>query len=162
DLQYVEAHGTSTPVGDPIEANALAQVLAGHGVDAAAESRVALLLERSADVVVAMLAVLKAGGAYVPLFAGYPDERIRQAVEASGATVIVTDAALRNRAARTGLPVAETGTAPLRTTPVPAAARPDSLAYVMFTSGSTGVPKGVPVPHADIPALAADRRFTGG
>ncbi len=143
-------------------ATRLAQVLAGHGVDAAAESRVALLLERSADVVVAMLAVLKAGGAYVPLFAGYPDERIRQAVEASGATVIVTDAALRDRAARTGLPVAETGTAPLRTTPVPTAARPDSLAYVMFTSGSTGVPKGVAVTHADITALAADRRFTGG
>ncbi|MGW9367333.1 condensation domain-containing protein, partial [Streptomyces albidoflavus] len=139
-------------------ATRLAQVLAGHGVDAAAESRVALLLERSADVVVAMLAVLKAGGAYVPLFAGYPDERIRQAVEASGATVIVTDAALRDRAALTGLPVAETGTAPLRTTPVPAAARPDSLAYVMFTSGSTGVPKGVAVTHADITALAADHR----
>ncbi|OWA08458.1 non-ribosomal peptide synthetase [Streptomyces sp. CS227] len=142
-------------------ATRLAQVLAGHGVDAAAESRVALLLERSADVVVAMLAVLKAGGAYVPLFAGYPDERIRQAVEAGGATVIVTDAALRDRAALTGLPVAETGTAPLRTTPVPPAARPDSLAYVMFTSGSTGVPKGVAVTHADITALAADHRFAG-
>ncbi|NEE36336.1 AMP-binding protein, partial [Streptomyces sp. SID7982] len=94
---------------------------------------------RSADVVVAMLAVLKAGGAYVPLFAGYPDERVRQVVESSGATVIVTDASLRDRAALSAVPVVEVGAAPAGTAPLRAAARPDSLAYVMFTSGSTGV-----------------------
>ncbi|MFE4643984.1 amino acid adenylation domain-containing protein, partial [Streptomyces sp. NPDC056730] len=64
----------------------LAQVLAEHGVGV--ESRVGLLLERSVDVIVAMLAVLKAGGAYVPLHAGYPEERLRQVVEQSGAVLV--------------------------------------------------------------------------
>ncbi|MFD5186420.1 amino acid adenylation domain-containing protein, partial [Streptomyces sp. NPDC058372] len=163
DAVAVECDGvTLTYAALDARADRLARVLAEQGVTPGAESRVALLLERSADVVVAMLAVLKAGGAYVPLFAGYPDERIRQVVDGSGATVIVTDAALRERAVLAALPVVEVGAAPAGTAPAPGAGRPDSLAYVMFTSGSTGVPKGVAITHADIVALAADGRFANG
>ncbi|MEU2758477.1 condensation domain-containing protein, partial [Streptomyces albidoflavus] len=137
----------------------LARALADRGVTA--ESRVGLLLERSADVVVAMLAVLKAGGAYVPLHTGQPEERLRDILGRSGTTLVLTD---RDQPSLAGvatfdprhLPAGtDTGTA----LPAPGAG---SLAYVMFTSGSTGVPKGVGVTHADITALAADHRFAGG
>ncbi|MFC7468929.1 AMP-binding protein [Actinomadura keratinilytica] len=67
----------------------LARALADRGVTA--ESRVGLLLERSADVVVAMLAVLKAGGAYVPLHTGHPEERLRDILGRSGTTLVLTD-----------------------------------------------------------------------
>ncbi|MEV7872746.1 condensation domain-containing protein, partial [Streptomyces sp. NPDC088124] len=148
----------------------LARVLVERGVGAGAgmsagmsagvgvESRVALLLERSADVVVAMLAVLKAGGAYVPLFPGYPDERIRQVVGQSGAALILTDPALRARAAVAGVPVTEVDAEPVGEVRLPDAVRAAGLAYVMFTSGSSGVPKGVGVTHGDVVALAADSR----
>ncbi|MFD7093220.1 condensation domain-containing protein, partial [Streptomyces sp. NPDC059896] len=129
----------------------LARVLAGRGVGI--ESRVGLLLERSADVVVAMLAVLKAGAAYVPLFAGYPDERLRQLVGQSGAALIVTDGTLRERAGVAGVPVIEAdaelagaesaGVESAGEVLLPVRVPVGALAYVMFTSGSTGVPKGV-------------------
>ncbi|MFD5753643.1 amino acid adenylation domain-containing protein, partial [Streptomyces sp. NPDC127033] len=137
-------------------------VYAGVGAGSGVESRVALLLERSVDVVVAMLAVLKAGGAYVPLFPGYPDERIRQVVGQSGAALILTDPALRVRAAVAGVPVAEVDAEPAGEVRLPDAVRAAGLAYVMFTSGSSGVPKGVGVTHGDVVALAADSRWSSG
>ncbi|MFG2094577.1 non-ribosomal peptide synthase/polyketide synthase [Streptomyces sp. NPDC048612] len=114
------------------------------------ESRVALLMDRSAELVVAQLAVLKAGGAYVPVDSRAPDERRRMLREQAGATAELT--AQTVAAARTGGPAG---------TPELPAADPDRLAYVMFTSGSTGVPKPVGVRHRDIAALATDSRFTG-
>ncbi|WP_159051922.1 condensation domain-containing protein, partial [Streptomyces niveiscabiei] len=120
-------------------ADELARTLAGRGVGV--ESRVALSMRRSSDVVVAMLAVLKAGAAYVPLNAAFPEERVRQVLADSGVELVLTGAELAG--ARGELPV-------------PSA---DSLAYVMFTSGSTGRPKGVAVTQGAIVALARDGRF---
>ncbi|WP_256250992.1 condensation domain-containing protein, partial [Streptomyces sampsonii] len=137
----------------------LARALAERGVTA--ESRVGLLLERSADVVVAMLAVLKAGGAYVPLHTGQPEERLRDILGRSGTTLVLTD---RDESSLAGVATFDPRHLPAGTdtgTALPAPARGGSLAYVMFTSGSTGVPKGVGVTHADIVALAADHRFAG-
>ncbi|RZD98772.1 non-ribosomal peptide synthetase, partial [Streptomyces albidoflavus] len=137
----------------------LARALAERGVTA--ESRVGLLLERSADVVVAMLAVLKAGGAYVPLHTGQPEERLRDILGRSGTTLVLTD---RDEPSLAGVATFDPRHLPAGTdtgTALPAPARGGSLAYVMFTSGSTGVPKGVGVTHADIVALAADHRFAG-
>ena len=115
-----------------------------------AEDRVALLMDRGAELVVAQLAVLKAGGAYVPVDARAPEDRRRTLIDRAGATVRLTAADIA--AARTPVPGA----------PAPAPADADRLAYVMFTSGSTGEPKAVAVRHRDVAALATDSRFTGG
>ncbi|MEU4039405.1 non-ribosomal peptide synthase/polyketide synthase [Streptomyces collinus] len=115
-----------------------------------AEDRVALLMDRCAELVVAQLAVLKAGGAYVPVDARAPEDRRRALIGRAGATAEVTAA-----------DVAAAATAPAdKPAPVPADA--DRLAYVMFTSGSTGEPKAVAVRHRDVAALATDSRFGGG
>ncbi|MEU6173220.1 non-ribosomal peptide synthase/polyketide synthase [Streptantibioticus parmotrematis] len=118
----------------------------------AAEERVALLMDRSAQLVVAQLAVLKAGGAYLPVDTRAPEERRRALLAQAGATLRLT--AEQVTAARTALS-ARTGR------PVPPA-DPDRLAYVMFTSGSTGEPKAVGVRHRDVASLATDSRFADG
>ncbi|MFH8798671.1 non-ribosomal peptide synthase/polyketide synthase [Streptomyces sp. NPDC017936] len=115
-----------------------------------AEDRVALSMDRCAELVVAQLAVLKAGGAYVPVDARAPEERRRALTERAGATAGLTAADVA--AARTPVPGA----------PAAAPADADRLAYVMFTSGSTGEPKAVAVRHRDVAALAGDGRFTAG
>ncbi|QKV91249.1 non-ribosomal peptide synthase/polyketide synthase [Streptomyces sp. NA02950] len=125
----------------------LAAVLAGSGVRA--EDRVGLLMDRSAELVVAQLAVVKAGGVYVPVDARAPRERRQALLERVGAAVTLTaaDVAAARDAERT---------------PLSDPAHPDRLAYVMFTSGSTGEPKAVGVRHRDVVALARHRGFDGG
>ncbi|MFE3873982.1 non-ribosomal peptide synthase/polyketide synthase [Kitasatospora sp. NPDC059146] len=120
----------------------------------APEERVALELERSTALVVAQLAVLKAGGAYLPVDLRAPEERRRTLLARAGATRRLTAdlvAAARTAAARTEA----TGTA------LPPA-DPDRLAYVMYTSGSTGEPKAVAVRHRDVASLGTDGRFADG
>ncbi|MET9611076.1 amino acid adenylation domain-containing protein, partial [Streptomyces sp. NPDC006512] len=151
-------------------ANRLAHRLIKAGVRP--EDRVALLMERSPDLVAALLGVLKAGGAYVPLDPRFPAARIRHVLAETGATVLLADSTAAAEAFTgsgedtdgTALTVIEAGPA-LADGPAhdPAVVtRPDQLAYVMFTSGSTGLPKGVGVTHRDIVALAEDRRFLSG
>ncbi|MEU2514910.1 non-ribosomal peptide synthetase [Streptomyces syringium] len=125
---------------------------------------VAVLMERSVELIAACLGILKAGGAYVPLDARAPHARTAAVVADTGAAVLVTDAAPdRQPAVRHTLRLGDDAE-PL---PAPAGApavtgHPDALAYVMYTSGSTGVPKGVAVPHREVTALALDRRWRGG
>jgi amino acid adenylation domain-containing protein len=133
---------------------------------------VALLQERSAGLVVSILAVLKAGAAYVPLHAGQPLDRMRLVVADTGADVLLVDEAMRGHpylAAHRGpvLPCADAvgGDADLAggdDGPPAVPVHPDQLAYVMFTSGSTGTPKGVAITHRDVVSLAADRCWRTG
>jgi amino acid adenylation domain-containing protein len=109
-------------------ADELAQRLRALGI--APEARVAVRLERSPELIAALLGVLKAGGVYVPVDPAYPRERIDFLVEDSGAAVLI-DGDLRVLGTAASLP------------PVP----PGDLAYVIYTSGSTGQPKGVMVAH---------------
>ncbi|WP_276540091.1 non-ribosomal peptide synthetase [Streptomyces hygroscopicus] len=137
-------------------ANRLAHRLRDAGVGA--ETPVAMVLERSADVVVATLAVTKAGGVYVPLHPSLPADRMRWILDETGAPVLLTDRA--DTAFADGarvLRVRDAGGGDPGSPDVPV--HPDQLAYVMYTSGSTGTPKGVAVRHRDVVALASDRHW---
>ncbi|MFF2806328.1 amino acid adenylation domain-containing protein [Streptomyces sp. NPDC058000] len=116
---------------------------------------VAVLLERSAELVIGLLAVLKAGGGYVPLSPEDPDERVRELIEDARPTVVLTTGAAAARLAGTGAVVECVDGHERRWADRPAtgpsdAAGPSDPAYVIFTSGSTGRPKGVVVPHRAI------------
>jgi natural product biosynthesis luciferase-like monooxygenase protein/amino acid adenylation domain-containing protein len=128
------ASGESLTYGElNAAANRLAWSLRGLGIGP--EARVGLAIERSAAMIVAMLAVLKAGGAYVPIDPDDPAER-REAIRRAAGLALCLDAADAARLA-VGSPA----------DPRPGAL-PQSTAYVVFTSGSTGRPKGVAVSHA--------------
>ncbi|HEV2761391.1 MAG TPA: amino acid adenylation domain-containing protein, partial [Pyrinomonadaceae bacterium] len=123
-----------------------------------------LLLERSARMVVALLAVLKAGGAYVPLDPAYPRERLRFMLADSGARVLVTEtaslASLPEHACEVLLLDGQGGgPSSYPAGDLGAEVDPDNLAYVIYTSGSTGTPKGVGVSHR---AIANHMRWMHG
>ncbi|HLM68263.1 MAG TPA: AMP-binding protein, partial [Longimicrobium sp.] len=122
--------------------------------------RVAVLVERSAALVVAQLAVARAGGACVSLDPAGPAERTAYMLRGSGAAAVVTRAALREGVPAAGLPVVavdedDAEPAAGHADAPPAEVHPQNLAYVIFTSGSTGQPKGVGVPHAGLANLVA-------
>jgi amino acid adenylation domain-containing protein len=134
-------------------ANQLAHHLRGLGVGP--ETRVGICIQRSIDMVVSVLAVLKAGGAYVPLDPAYPAERLAALLSIANVSVLLTHSQLL-----AGMPSPSThiicldtswetiGTQPSHNPALNVSA--ENLAYVMFTSGSTGMPKGVMVPHRAI------------
>ncbi|MEM8963177.1 MAG: amino acid adenylation domain-containing protein, partial [Acidobacteriota bacterium] len=134
------------------------------------ETLTGIYLERSADLVVATLAVHAAGGGYVPLDPAFPTARLAYVAEDAGLRAVITESALAD-----DVPVAEEvprfeiDTAKLGRTSKTAPAVPtrsDGLAYVIYTSGSTGKPKGVAIQHqalvnflvtmADAPGLGVD------
>ena len=137
-------------------ANRLARWLRRRGVGL--EGRVGLYLRRSPGLIVALLATLKAGAAYVPLDPLHPPERIAQLMAEARLAALLTQDELAGRlAAETvpavpvlrldggrHLPAAESGADPGWEVP------PEAAAYVLFTSGSTGVPKGVVVEHRQL------------
>ncbi|MGC9671549.1 amino acid adenylation domain-containing protein, partial [Planosporangium sp. 12N6] len=143
-------------------ANRLAHRLIRLGVRP--EDRVGVLADRSADLVVAVLAAVKAGGAYLPIDVKAPADRMRLVLREAGARVLVTDRAWRATAEviHGGDVVVADASLDAEPADAPAVAvDPDNLVYAEYTSGSTGVPKGVAVRHRDVVALAFDRRFTG-
>ena len=115
---------------------------------------VAISMNRSPELVIAVLGVLKAGGAYTPLDPSYPQERIRFMLHETGPPVLLTTAQMAR-----GLPdsparvllVDDEMTVDRRGGLV--GSSPDNLAYVLFTSGSTGWPKGVAMPHRSLSNL---------
>lgn len=131
---------------------------------------VALLMKRSPDLVVATLSVLKAGAAYVPIPDSYPISLMQAVMEATGPRLLLTDRASRDCEFIALLTQSEV---PVVTIDCDIALRdsednlsvatsPDHLAYVMFTSGSTGVPKGVATTHGNILNLATDQCWRNG
>ncbi|MET0400530.1 MAG: amino acid adenylation domain-containing protein, partial [Longimicrobiaceae bacterium] len=141
-------------------ADRLARRLAASG--AGPDVLVGICLERSAGMVVAMLAVLEAGAAYLPLDPGYPADRLAYMLEDSGARLLVTQASLRGLLPAEGIPavLVDAGGGAESTAAGPdgaprTAVAPLNLAYVIYTSGSTGRPKGVQVTHAGVGGFLA-------
>ena len=126
-------------------AEALAGALRQRG--AAPGKIVGICLERTADLVIAMLAILKTGAAYLPLDPSYPVERLDYMVADAGAPFVVTSPQLA--ASRTFDPdrtILADAIGPI----APMAGGAEDLAYLIYTSGSTGRPKGVMIPHAAV------------
>ncbi len=130
-------------------ADKLARRLQRLGV--APDVPVGICIERSIEMVVAVLAILKAGGAYVPLDAANPRARLKLMLENARISLLLTQASLRAEfdSLSADLKIAcvddaETGPSNGAHNPLP---QPENLAYVIHTSGSTGVPKGVAMPH---------------
>jgi amino acid adenylation domain-containing protein/non-ribosomal peptide synthase protein (TIGR01720 family) len=143
------------------EANQLAHHLRALGVGP--EVPVGICLERSPRLLVAVLGVLKAGGAYVPLDPDYPADRLAYMLEDAGAPVLLTQAssvdALPEHGARMVVLDAEETLAAKPATDPAVTVAPENLAYIIYTSGATGRPKGTLVPHRALEnAYAAWRR----
>ncbi|MHC0621451.1 amino acid adenylation domain-containing protein [Paenibacillus sp. M.A.Huq-82] len=137
------------------KANRLARVLREKGV--ATDCMVGVMMERSADWIVTMLAILKAGGAYLPIDIEYPADRIRYMLEDSAAPLIVTQSQKDRPAGFTGevaaleemdLVIQDDANLGITSTSY-------DLAYVIYTSGTTGKPKGIMLVHAGIANLQA-------
>lgn len=119
------------------ESNRLAHWLIDRGIGT--EDRVAVLLDKSPELVITALGVLKAGGVYLPVDPTYPEDRLSFILEDADAKLVLRE------------PVSAVGHYP-GTAPVELIRplSPQNTAYLIYTSGSTGLPKGVPVPHAPI------------
>jgi amino acid adenylation domain-containing protein len=155
-----DPHATAILYGDEsityaeleARANRLAHHLRRRGIGP--ERRVGICLERGPRVVEAFLAVLKAGGAYVPLDPAYPPERLAHMMATAGVRVLVTDAAraasLPQVAERILLDADAAAVGAESDARPEGGATPENLAYVVFTSGSTGQPKGIAVAHRGV------------
>lgn len=141
------------------KANQMAEVLIRHHVKN--KDKVALLIDRSAEMVISILAVLKAGAAYVPIDPEYPRSRIEYTLKDCGAKVLLTQTEYREISAFEGKviditnPTISDGKKENRRF----AAKPEDPAYIIYTSGTTGKPKGAVILHRNIISLMCNKEM---
>ena len=177
--QLIEAQAERTPEAIAVvcqgnsltyaELNARANQLARHlrALGVSGETLVALALERSEKILIALLAILKSGGTYVPLDPAYPRQRVKDVLEDAHIRTLITEQRVLDR-----LPErVETSVCLDRDRPVieqqdasnlDNLASPESLAYVIYTSGSTGKPKGVQLEHRAVVNFLTAMQHTPG
>ena len=136
-LVYEGRHYTYREVNE--SANRVAHWLIDQGIGA--EDRVAVLLDKSVDLVITALGVVKAGAVYLPVDPTYPAERLSFILEDCDAKLVLREPVTDLDGYRTDDPTDADRVRPLR---------PENTAYLIYTSGTTGQPKGVPVPHRPI------------
>lgn len=147
-LTYAELDGRSEQ---------LAKTLADYGVGS--EDRVGMYMERGVDVVVAMLGILKAGGAYVPVDTRYPAARRDFMLNQGRIKVLVAQPGWGSRLSTTSFNVVEWESEPAPPSGIRAVTRgvtPANAACVLYTSGSSGIPKGVVLEHRQLVLLATN------
>ncbi len=138
-------------------ANRLAHLLRSHGVEP--EAPVGIALPRSLDLIVALLAVVKSGGAYLPLDLANPPARSAYILDDCGASIVLTTAALADDYPQARTLAIDTLAPELAAMPSSApapVATADHVAYLCYTSGSTGLPKGTAVPNRGVVRLVHD------
>ncbi|MGH1392468.1 MAG: amino acid adenylation domain-containing protein [Trichormus sp.] len=143
-----------------IKANQLAYHLKSLGVQP--EVAVGICVHRSLDFIIGILAILKAGGFYVPLDPTYPQERLEFLIEDAQIQVLLTQQQYIPQLPDLPIFCFDTDTANLTQHPTSNPVNhttPENLAYVMYTSGSTGVPKGVCIPHRGVVRLVQDCNY---
>ncbi|MEH6841386.1 amino acid adenylation domain-containing protein, partial [Priestia megaterium] len=139
------------------KANQLARTLRTYGVQP--DSRVGLLMERSIDMIVGLLAILKSGGAYVPIDPEYPVERIQYILDDAEVPMVLSQALLINTLEPQvdfkgqWLDMQDSNVYDEQASNLIPVTKLSDLAYVIYTSGTTGKPKGVMVEHKGIPNL---------
>ncbi|MET8572126.1 amino acid adenylation domain-containing protein [Streptomyces sp. NPDC004783] len=129
-----------------------------HALGVTGGDRVGVCLERSAELIVVLLAVLKAGATYVPMDPAHPDDRLAHTTSDAGLVAVLTDRAdfPGGDTARVLTPAGLEELAPERCDgPPPSETGADDPAYVIYTSGSTGRPKGCVIPHVNVLSLMA-------
>jgi len=134
-------------------ADRLAAYLRWRGIET--ESKVGLCMERSLEMAVGLLGVLKAGAAYVPMDPSYPAERLDFMIQDSGAKLLLTQGCNRSVSPGREVPVfaLDDEWPAVAAAPVidePARVAPDNLAYLLYTSGTTGRPKGTAISHRSL------------
>ena len=123
------------------KANSLAYELRNNGVQN--NTIVGILLERSFEMLISILAVLKAGGSYIPIAVDYPKDRVQYMLEDSNASILLTNQNIRNKVDKKIINVKNPNIYENNKENLENISKPEDLSYLIYTSGSTGTPKGV-------------------